>query len=377
MSNTRASERRVAVSLAALDRTIDQTMVLPTETVLKGRDRVEWGTRNRYPDYLCELYDTVTTMRTIIDGTVDFIVGDDLVLAPRGEAVRSMNAAGVTPREQVGELARNLELYGGFAVQVIRNRVGGVAELHALDLRFVRTNKDNSVFYYSEDWAKARTDAVVYPAFIPFTVDEWAALDDDTRNRHASSVLFVKATGTKVYPVPRYAAALKDCEIERNIEDFHLNSLENGFVSSAVINFNNGVPEDAIKEEIERDINEKFSGHQNAGRIVISWNRDKESATTIDTPKVEDFGERYKALATHSRQQIFAAFRAVPALFGIMTETTGFSEQEFEQAFRLYNRTRVRPAQRLIADAYDKVFGAQGVLTITPFTLDGADTKVD
>ena len=144
-----------------------------------------------------------------------------------------------------------------------------------------------------------------------------------------------------------------------------------------IINFNNGVPEDEMKREIEADVNEKFSGHQNGMRVMLSWNPNKDSATTFEVPKVEDFGERYKALSTHSRQQLFASFRAVPALFGIMTESTGFNEQEFEQAFRLYNRTAIRPVQRAICDAFDAIYGETGVLTIKPFTLDGVDQTVD
>ena len=66
------------------------------------------------------------------------------------------------------------------------------------------------------------------------------------------------------------------------------------------------------------------------------------------------------------------AFRATPNLFGIPTETTGFSEQEFKESFRLYNRTMVKPIQVLIADMFEKALGEKGVLSITPFTLDGA-----
>jgi hypothetical protein len=45
-----------------------------------------------------------------------------------------------------------------------------------------------------------------------------------------------------------------------------------------------------MKEEIERNLNEKFSGAQNGGRIMVSWNKNKESATDIVEFKVEDFG---------------------------------------------------------------------------------------
>jgi hypothetical protein len=175
--------------------------------------------------------------------------------------------------------------------------------------------------------------------------------------------------------VPCYAAAVKACETERCVDDFHLNAINNGFTGSYIINFNNGVPEDKIKEEIEEAFNEKFSGHENAGRIGFSWNPNKESATTVEKIEVEDFGEKYKSLESNSRQKIFTAFRANPNLFGIPTESLGFSSEEYESAFRLFNRTMIRPAQKLLAGAYDKIYGRKGVLTITPFSMSESATE--
>jgi hypothetical protein len=86
--------------------------------------------------------------------------------------------------------------------------------------------------------------------------------------------------------------------------------------------------------------------------------------------QVQDFGEKYKSLEKTARQRIFTAFRANPNLFGIPTESLGFSQEEYESAFRLFNRTHVRPIQRKIADAYDTIYGQKGVLTIVPFSMD-------
>lgn len=368
---------RGKVAFAAIDPYLETFVVKPTEKELAGQDRVQWGTGNRYPDYINELYETVPTLQTIINGSVDFVAGDDVTMTVGERVLDRVNHTGQTPRSVVRELGLDVFKLGGFALQVIRDYMGGIADIYPVPIDYLRSNKDNTVFYYCEDWQKkTRKDALVYPAFRSFSAEEWAALAPEERDRHASSIYYYKTVRRGTYPRPPFTAATKDAEIERNITDFHFNSLENGFNSSMIINFNNGIPEDEMKEEIERDVNEKFSGHQNGMRILLSWNPNKDSATTFEVPKVEDFGERYKALSTHSRQQIFASFRAVPALFGIMTESTGFSEQEFEQAFRLYNRTAIRPVQRAIADAFDAIYGEPGVLSITPFTLDGVDNKV-
>lgn len=359
------------VSFAAIDQYVETNIVLPTERVT-NRDFVEWGIGNNYPGYLLDLYNNVTTLRSIINGNIDFVTGDDVTILPLGERFAGgvMNTRGDLITDIVRDLAKDYNLYGGFALQVIRDHNGDVAEVYYIDLRFLRSNKENDVFFYSEHWDKGgRKDVVTYPKFLRNL--NWVALTDDERDRHASSILFVKNVHTQVYPSPMYAASIKACEIERCIDDYHLNAIENGFTSSMIINFNNGDPGDKIKDEIEEDFNEKFSGHQNAGRIMFCWNKDRTSATTLTEPKVEDFGNRYHALSTHSRQQIFSAFRAQPLLFGLTADvSTGFSTEEFEQSFKLYNRTQVRPVQRMIADAFDRIYGAKGVLTIKPFSLE-------
>ena len=358
------------VKFAAIDPYIETNIVLPTETVIRGKDFVEWGERNLYPEYLLDLTKNVPTLRSIINGTVDFIAGDRQDIFPIGSwGPGIMNKRGDTIRQQIEDVARDWETYGGFALQVIRDRQGRPVEVYHIPMRFLRTNKENSVFYYSEKWKERRGNYIVYPAFLPGIESGWAAMDEAERNRNASSILFVKNDRTQVYPFPVYGAAVKACETERAISEYHLNEICNGFMASVMVNFNNGSPADIIKEEIERDFTEKFGGHSNAGRILFSWNDDRAHATTFDIPRVEDFASRYDALAKSSRQDIFTAFRANPNLFGIPTENLGFSQEEFEAAFRLYNRTHVRPVQRTICDAYDRIYGAPMVLTFTPFSM--------
>ena len=381
MSNTKPSERRTGnFRFAAIDQYTETYIVSPREKVNTSRDLVEWGDGNIYPDYLLELYNTVPTLRSIVNGNIDYITGDEVTIQPLTENLPDgmMNRRGDSIREQVRDIAKDYEIYGGFALQCIRDFTGRVAEVYYLDMRFLRCNKECNVFYYCEDWQKkGRKDVLVYPAFMPHL--DWERMDEDERNRHASSVLFVKNVHTQVYPAPLYAASVKACEIERLIDDFHISDLNNHFVSSAIVNFNNGDPgDDEIKSQITEEFNSKFCGAANGGRVMLSWNPNKESATDIQEFKVEDFGERYRALSEHSRQQIFTAFRANPNLFGIPTEGNGFANEQYEESYRLYNRTQIRPVQRMIGDAYDRIYGMQGVLTIRPFSLnDTAEQNVN
>lgn len=369
-----SENKKSNISFAAIHPYEESNIITPTEKKYFGKEYVDWGDGNMYPQYLQSLYDNVPTLKSVIDGCVDYVAGDDVSILPLGglEAGK-MNIKGDMIEEQVRCIAEDYFLAGGFALQVIRNGKGEPAEIHYIDIKNLRCNEECDVFYYSEKWGKSGgKKVIVYPAFINL---DWNTLSDEEKNRHASSILYVKKSQKKIYPVPCYAAAVKACEIEKCVDDFHLNAINNGFTGSYIINFNNGIPTDRQKEEIEDAFNEKFSGHSNAGRIGFSWNPNKESATTIEKVDVEDFGEKYKSLEANSRQKIFTAFRANPNLFGIPTESLGFNQEEYESAFKLFNRTMIRPIQKMIADAYDKIYGGMGVLTITPFSLESETEK--
>ena len=378
MNSTKADNVRANVAFAALDPYIESNIVTPKETPVHGKEYIEWGDMNAYPDYLYSLAETVPTLRSIINGTVDFIAGDEVTILPINPAWEpgQMNGRGDTIAQQVADLGRDDMTIGGFAIQVIRGRDGRPCETYYIPIRFLRANKECDVFYYCEDWGKkyGKKDVIIYPAFIPGLEEKWFELDEKQRNAHASSILFVKGDKTRTYPLPPYAAAVKACETERMVDEYHLNAVANGFNPSMIINFNNGTPTDQMKEQIEADLEEKFSGPSNAARFLISFNPNKESATTFEVPQITDFGEKYKALADTCRERIFNSFRAYPNIFGLST-ATGFSIEEFESAFKLYNRTMVRPVQRQIADAYDKIYGQKGVLNIKPFSLDGTNEQ--
>ena len=369
MSNTTNNEKRVVASFIALDSYVQKSIPTPTET--KTGTFVRWGSNNKYPDYLLGLYNRSATLRSVIDGCVDYIVGDDVLF--RKEAGYIINPEGETASDLVRLLANDLKMTGGFAIEVCRNDDGDVVALRHLPIRFLRSNKDNTVFWYSEKWGGSSTPEVM-PAFMASIKESWPTMDDTERKKAISSVFYYKADHAQTYPSPCYRASIPSCEIEANIDDFHLNSLENGFTASAVLAFHNGIPSDEQKAEIERNAQEKFTGHQNAARIFLSFADDKDHGVEVQTISAEDFGERYQALEKSARQKRFTSFRAVPAIFGINPENNGFSATEYAEAFKLFNRTQIKPSQQMIIDAFAKIYG-EDVLEIVPFTLGDEDTS--
>lgn len=356
MEDNKNKDRKYTLSFAALDPYVESHTLKPIENVT-ARGFVSWGERNEYPQYLFNLYNSVATLKSIIDGLVDYVCGDDVILNIE-QFSKYVNHKGETFGEIFHKIVLDYAVYGGYALNIVKNKIGGIAEIHYLDFKHVRSNEDHTMFQYSKDWSKSygRVKYVEYPAY-----------SDEKTNYN--SIFYFSNDGNKTYPTPIYGASLIACEIEKSINEYHLNSINNSFAGNIIVNFNNGQPSDEQKEEIEDAFYEKYTGFQNGNRPVLVFNDSKENAVTIEKIDVDDFSERYQELSKRSKQELFTAFRATPNLFGIMTETTGFSEQEFAESFKLFNRTMVMPIQKKFKQSLEKVFG-EGTLSIKPFTIE-------
>lgn len=331
------------------------------EKEIKGKPFISWGDDNKFPLYLNGLYTDVTSLRTIINSVCDYVCGDE---------VKTTNEYIINKEDienLVYDIALSYSIYGGFALQVLRNRLGKVCKLVLLDMRFIRSDKKGEFIYYSEDFGKkyrGHIKALCYPAY------------DETQKQDVSIFLY-KNEKFNVYPTPVHVAAITACEMERRVNDYHLNSLCNGFVGSVLVNMNNGVPEELAQEEIVNAFEEKFTGSENAGRVVVSFNDSKENAAEIIKLETEDFAEKYKALIERARNEIFASWRCTPNLCGITTESLGFNSEEYSQAFKLFNRTVIKPIQKLIIMVINKLYEGQLSVEITPFSINFDDEKTD
>jgi len=349
----------IKLAFAAFQPSVLSNMPEYKENEQKAKDYVTLGNNDDYANYIWDKYLECTDLQTIVNGTADFAVGNGIRCNIPGFEKKANNR-GETWNYIAGRCFVDYILYGAFYLQVIRNKGGKPGEVYWLDYRYVRSNKKNDVFYYNEDYGKkyGRTSkSLTYPRYIP-------------NGEAPTSVIMVKNPYSRnVYGTPVWIGALKSVLTQIEIDRFHLNEICNNFVGSAVINFNNGTPTDEQKKEIEKSVAEKFTGSENAGRFILSFNNGRTNETTIQRVGTDDFADRYNALADQTEARIFSAFGASPNLFGITTDNKGFAEEQYEESFRLYNRTRVRPIQQKFSDTCDYIFGQEASITIDPFSV--------
>lgn len=354
MENNEKYNKKPLLVFSAVDRYIEENKIDPVERELNGYQFIEWGERNYYPSFINEVYQNSPTLKAIIQSVIDYTIGDG---AHSSEIILNDEKL----EDLISVMAYSYAVYGGFAINVLRNRFGDIADLVPMDMRNIRTNKDNSLFYYSEYFGKrsyGRCKYVTYPKF------------DKENRQQFNSIFYYKNTRFQTYPSPVWSASVNSALIEYKVGEYHMNNLANGFSSNVMVCLNNGTPSDEIQEEIEENFNEKFTGSENAGRVMIAFSPDKEHAPNVEVIDTADFAEKYNSMYDYAKQQLFTSFRANPVLCGINQDNKGFSDQDFSESFKLFNRTVIRPLQKVIVNSFDKIFGKQETVSIKPFSFE-------
>lgn len=328
----------------------------------KNSGYVKYGDNNNFPDYLFDLYNHSSQFSSIVETMTRYIEGNGIVSE---FPLKIVNRKFETFDDLIEKLIVDYLIYGGFAMQITRNRMGEIAELNYIDFKYVRTNEDGDKIYYSKEWNKGRRTPKVYDRYT-------------TGSKYPTSILYYTGRKTRdVYPVPLYISALTAIEISCQIPEYHLNSLENGFLPGGIINFCNGsnLSED-VMDEIEEKIKEKFTGTKNASKILLSFNDSTDHATTFERLADDGNIDIYNALKENTEKDIYTAFRINKLLVGDASENTGFSKQAYIESFALYNKTVIEPIQREIEKVINFNLG-EGSLHFDKFSIDWGETGAD
>mgnify|MGYP003290413514 CR=1 FL=1 len=330
------------------------------EKVVAGKEWVSYGGNNKFPDYLWELYTQCPTLQAIIDAKTAFTMGAGIIC--QGESDNAVNTRGETIDEVMRKCVFDLHLFGGFALQVIYNKAGEVLEIYWADFSKCRTNNQGNKIFFCECW-NGHHKPVEYDAYNP-----------KMTNKTAQIFYYRGTTCRSVYPIPSYISALDAINTEIEIQNYHLNAIRNGFAVNAIVNFNNGVPEEDVRKQWEEKLNAKFSGADNAGRTLISWNEDKDKATTVERLESDNFDKKFAQLAKDTQEAIFVASRITSgSLLGRIPVNTGFSRTEWVESFNIFNNTVIKPYQKEILGVLKKIFPNKAY-NIPPFVIEDEKT---
>lgn len=331
------------------------------ENIYGADDIVSYGKDNDAPSQFKYCYMNSATLKSVVDGSVNYILGEEVVVNDEGATFKDkVNRNGMTMKDIVAKAALSYQIYGGFAIQVIYNKLGVPVELFPLDFSRCRLNeKGDKVFYSKKNWSKYGTKAEVYDIFNLKKIN----IEKPTQ------ILYVKGDFTNnVYPLPEWFGAMRDVFTEIEASKYALNSISNGFSARYLINLPDGAGMDNTQREaIEDAIKNKFCGTDTDTNFMIYY-ADGSDRAEISKIESDDANERFISIKDNARSNIYTAMRCTPNLMGLPTATTGFNSQEYSSAFKLYQKSVIQPIQDKIVRAINGVIG-DNAISIIPFQI--------
>lgn len=340
---------------------------VPEFKEVKNKDWVYFGDDNVYPDYLIELYLRCAKHNAIINGKCNYIYGGGLTINDETANISQKAVADKFIRVLdtfVPDMIKDFELFNSVAIEVIYNKSGrDVADFAYVPMSKIRTNKDESLYFYSNDWkATTRQDAekTGFKEMKPF----------DINNPSKGSQLFVfklkspkNGVDKNVYGIPNYIGATSSIETDIEISNFHLNNIKSGFSMGTIINFNDGVPTIEAQEEIERQIKRKATGTDKAGGLVITFNKSQDNAPTITSFTPNELDKQFIEIGKRVDQEIFTAHNIIsPTLFGVATAGALGQRNEMIDSYELFQSTYVNIRQSALERVINDFAGLFGIV---------------
>jgi DNA-binding Lrp family transcriptional regulator len=334
---------------------------LPELVEMSGKAWIYYGEDNLYPNELLRMFNKSAKHNAIVLGKVNYITGNGIGTKSGAKTDFTKNTNKFyNINDLLKKTALDLEVFEGFGWEVHWNALGNIGAVYHVPFQKIRSNKENTQFFI-KDWTKdeRKEKPKVVNAFNP-------------ANPQGVQLYYYKTyrPGVEVYPYPSYIGALNAIETDIEISRYHLSTIKNGMFSSKLINFNQGVPTEEEQKDIERRFKKKFTGSDNAGSIVVTFNQDPAKAPTVLDLSGTELDKHFDILNKKIEQDIFAGHQVTsPVLFGIKTEGQLGGRTEMRDAYEIFKSTYCNDRQQILERVFTEIskwWGFEEEMVITP-----------
>jgi hypothetical protein len=317
----------------------------------KGEGYIQYGDRNDYPNYLVDLFNKSAKHNAIVKSKVHYITANGWKGSPEAETFIEK----VNRMESLDEITRKVsldaELFGGYYLEIIWSVTKQLAEIWHLDYTKIRTNKDNTQFWYKENWGDRNEKQMVYAAFNP-------------ANPVGKQILYVKEyrPNMGIYSLPGYFGALNYIESDIEISKHVLGNAQTGFSASKLITLPNGEPSDEEKRNIEKRFSNRFSG-SDGKKFILAFVNDSARKPIIDDLGASDITkEDFNRVDSLIQTNIFSGHQiTTPSIFGIAEAGKLGSRSEMRDGYEIFKNTYVNSKQMHLEGVFNMLAKFRGI----------------
>ena len=331
----------------------------PKITEDKRKNWVNYGDDNNYYQYLIDLYTNSTTNHSIINGVSNMIYGKGIDATDSNTKTEEYAALkSIFSNTDLKNVVLDLKLLGEGSFQIIYNK-GKVVKAEHFPRQTLRAEKMNEygkieAYYYFYDWSKLKPNS---------KPERIATFGCGNGKEPEIKIIKKYVSGYDYYCPVDYQGGLAYAELEGEVADYLINDVQNGFSGTKVVNFNNGIPDKEKQLNLKSDVMSKLTGSKGE-KVIIAFNNNAESKTTIDDVPLNDAPQHYEYLSRECQNKLIVAHRVTsPLLLGIRTENNGLGSNadEIETASLLFDNITIKPYQELLIDCIDSILAVNGI----------------
>lgn len=338
---------------------------------------VTYGKDNLYPIHLLDLYHNSIIHSACVDFLTNAIVGDGVDYA----AMQINDQNEICPNyleswdELLYKVAKDLVLFGGYAIQIIKNKNDKTYSFfHQAfsTVRFAKKDKNGEIkkAYLSEDWSNTTVNQPIEIDILNYTDDLNISLGKNYLLVYTTYNLF-----DAYYPAVHYAPAIDAIRTDTELKKYDYNSTLNLFTPSGILTMNQ-VADDEERAMIIKNIEATFTGSDNANNIIISFRNNNESKPVEFTPITNNSDSINVFADTNERtiNRILASHKVSKGLIGLPIDDAGFSSEGemLETQYNLCNRLIVNNLRNKIINNINIILKLNGIeqeLILKPLTF--------
>lgn len=331
------------------------------------------GTINNFPQRCIYLYDNSPTMRGLVTNKAKYVAGREIAFSnPEAAAFAETLEDGEGFHKMFARAALSMELFGGFALQVLWNSelpiVGKWIFESFENVRKGYRDAPNEVgkypqgYYVSPEWGYVVGNM---PLSVNYTPEYFDAFDPKNPN-HERPVYYyftVDAPGRRFYPLPEWVAGANAILREIEIGQYELSILRRGAFPSGLIQIPRKA-KDAEGKALGDYIKNALTGTENAGRILVVEADGNDVVSFTPISSVINSSEM-SAWKRNAQTDILVAFRIPsPIMIGLPSGQAMFdSGAAMESAVKVYYEREILPTQNMLIREFEKFFGYAGYPT--------------
>ena len=328
---------------------------------------VKFGENNDYFQVLIDRYVGSPTNHAIINSISQQIYGKGLNATDANKKPEEYAMMiRMFSKECVRRLCTDLKMLGQCSAQIIysknRTKIVKVEHLPVETLRAEKADESGKIpaYYYHKNWSDLKQGE--QPRRIPAF----------GMSQEPIEIFYIKPYKPSFfyYSPPDYQGCVQYCMLEEEISNYLINYVQQGLSPSMLLNFNNGIPNQEERELIESRIAQKFTGSNNAGKFVLSFNDSKDTAADLISVPVNDAHLQFQTLSDEAAKKIMVGHRVTsPMLMGIKDQSgLGNNADEIKTASLLFDNVVIRAFQELLISSFDQILAYNDISLNLYFT---------